>query len=329
MDTMIVITNKRRVSNLLGIELFKNKEFEKEYSEYLNSTTTEKFNEFYNKTGLKLANVYNLKESYKKKAINSRFFKNSRYGIDLSDYMIDKISFNSLGSSIDSPFEYDIYGQDIIILHKVDEIWIRDDKVIIDGKEVYTLNINKEVIDLEDKLLEIRYDLSFAKNIEDKIKIIRDNYASSYEFKEGIKQIYLSSFGELFVLYEDGLLYMSKYGSHETIKYAENVSGIWEANAYNCYLVFKNNYVEFLTSRNFYYHEKTYDKVIFNNNYIAFLKDKELEVISKGEDMDNNYHVTFGNVDNIELGDYEHSLKMWTQDKCIICSTNIWSECYE
>ncbi len=326
METITIITNKRRVSKLIGIESIRDRKFEREYNEYFNDTSIEKLNEFYEKTGLKLTNIYKLKEAYNKKSIDSRYLRISELPYDFSEYMIEKISFNSLGSSIDSPFENDIYGQDIIAIHEVDEIWIRDNKVVVDGKEIYTLYKNKEIIELENRCSEIRYELSFTKNIDEKNKIIHDNYDSEYEIKGEVKQIYLSPFGELFVLYNDGLLYMQEYGKHVNLKYAENVAGIWEANTYNCYLIFKDNYVEFLASKSFYCHEKKYDKVIFKDNYLALLKDKELEVISKSEDSEENYHSTFNEIDDIDLGEYESYLKIKKQDEYIIFNTNILSE---
>lgn len=304
----LIVCNKRRVSDFLGFkvndgeDILKNincKKFIKKYQKYFKTATVEDFIEFNKETGLKLSNMY--------------FQKNSA----------NSISFNTLGSSLDRPFKHEIYNHDLVVINEVDNITIQDNKVIIDGIEMYTLNTNKDAIIKENLYYEIRYELSLASTLQEKNKIIQDKYNQNYELKEDMKQIYLSSFGNLFVLYEDGTLYKNNK------KYAEDVLGIWEANSYVCYLIFKDYHIEYLQTSSIYSHNESYDKVIFNDNYLALLRHKELEVISKLDEVDTNYHAFFSNVDNISFGRSDTYIFLEIDNRKIIYSIYSFMEKYE
>lgn len=306
MDNLIVC-NQRRVSDFLGfkvndediLNIPKCKDFITKYQSFFKNVSISNFRNFYKETGLKLTIIYTQKTSNK------------------------MISFNALGSSIDKIFKKDIYNHDILAINKVDSIEIKNECIIIDGKKMYGLNSNIDMSIHEKQYKKIRYELCFAKSIDEKKKIIKENYEQNVFLKKGIKQIYLGSFGNLYVLYEDGTLYQ------DNEIYAKNVSTIWETNSYVSFLIFEDYSLEYLSNSNECYHNVKYDKIIYNDNYIGLLKDKELEVISILEESDSNYHAFFSNVDDISLGSNEMEIALETNGNKIFYRTTSFVEEYK
>lgn len=288
MDSLIVC-NKRRVSDFLGfnigdediINTKKCKDFINKYQKFFEDVSISSFKEFYRKTGLKLSIIY------------------------IKD-LCNQVSFNELGSSIDTIFNNTVYNHDLLVIHKANLIEIDNEIIKINGKVKYAINSNIDAVINENKYKEIRYELSNAKSINDKKKIIKDMYEKKYSFSDGVKQIYLSSFGNLFVLYDNGILYQ------ENEIYARNVLTIWEANSYVCFLIFKDYSLEYLSNSYECYHNEKCDNIIYNDNYIAFKRDKELEIISLLEENDSNFHAYFSNVDDISYGNNEMEIALKT-----------------
>ncbi len=336
----IYICNERKVSSVLGINVGNKKkrvdileideciDFIIRYNNYFKDVNVNNFKTFTKETKLNLTNLYRLSNSLGK---NATYIRNiPKRNIDLSisnksNNYITEITFNELGSSIDRVFNYELYNHDLLVINEADNLILKDNNIILDNNCIYTLN-NEEVSiinDNENLYYEIRYELSISNSIDEKIKIINKKYNFKCEFKENIKQIYLSSFGELFVLYDNGDLYRNNE------LYATNVLTIYEINSYVSYLIFNNNDVEYITSHYEIYNNLHYDKIIFNDYYIAFLKNKNLEVINICEDPDRNYHTFFYNIDDIKLGDEINEIKLIKGKEEIIHSTSSYLESYE
>ncbi len=336
----IYVCNGRKVSNFLGIDVNVGKrrvdilrkdeciDFIIKYNHYFEDVNVNNFKAFAEETKLNLTNIY---------ILNSDIVRNPTYILNMPKHYIDisitnkphkyiaSISFNELGSSLDRGFNYELYNHDLLVINETEEMLLEDNHIIVDNNCIYTLN-NKEVSSSNDNeilCIEIRYELSTSKSIDEKIKIIKEKYNSKYIFKESVKQIYLSSFRELFVLYDNGDLYKNND------LYATNVIAIYEINSYVSYLIFKNNDVEYITSHRQIYNSIHYDKIIFNGYYIAFLKNKDLEVINICEDPDSNYHTFFYNVDDIEFGDEIIDINLIKGKETIIHSTSSHLETYE
>lgn len=336
----IYVCNGRKVSDFLGInanvgrkrvDILKKDEcidFIIKYNHYFMDVNVNNFKTFTKETKLNLTNIYTLNSAIDK---NPTYILNvPKHYIDISiankpnNYIAD-ISFNELGSSLDRDFNYEIYNHDLLVINEAEELILKDEQIIVDNNCIYTLN-NKQVRSCNDNAMlcyEIRYELNVSNSIDEKLKIIKEKYNSKYIFKENVKQIYLSSFSELFVLYENGDLYKNNE------LYATNVLTIYEINSYVSYLIFKNNDVEYITNHHKIYDIIHYDKVIFNKYYIAFLKNKDLEVINICEDPDTNYHTFFYNIDDIEFGDEIIDIKLIKGKEEIIHSTASHLESYE
>lgn len=336
----IYVCNARKVSGFLGINVDAGKkrvdilkrdeciDFIIKYNHYFEDVSINNFKTFTKETKLNLTNLYTLNSAIIK---NPTYIRNTpkRY-IDISmtnksNNYIAAISFNELGSTLDRAFNYELYNHDLLVMNETEELRLKDNHVIADNYCIYILN-NEEVSrsnDNENLCAEIRYELSVSKSINEKIEIIKEKYSSKYIFKENVKQIYLSSFDELFVLYDNGNLYKNNE------LYADNVTTIYEINSYVSYLIFKNNDVEYITNHHEIYDSIHYDKIIFNEYYIAFLKNKDLEVINICEDPDTNYHTFFYNVDDIEFGNEIIDIKLIKGKEEIIHSTSSHLESYE
>lgn len=333
----IYVCNSRKVSDFLGFKvdneaniLIKDEciDFIIKYNHYFENANINSFKAFTEETKLNLTNLYILKSASNRNATYILNTPKSDLDIMITNRhnnYIASISFNELGSSLDRGFNYEIYNHDLLVINEANELVLKDNDIILDNNHIYTLN-NKEVInsnDNENLCYEIRYRLSTSQTIDDKITIIKEKYNSKYELKEGIKQIYLSSFQELFVLYENGDLYKNND------LYATDVLTIWEANSYVSYLVFKNNYSEYISNHQEMYSSEHYDKIIFNECYIAFLTNKKLEIINIYENPDSNYHSFFYDVDDIKHGDDVTDIKLIKGKEEIIYSTNSYLESYE
>lgn len=304
----LIVCNQRRVSEFLGFKIRdgdilnnkKCKEFIKKYQEYFENPMISNFKKFYKETGLRLAIAY----------INP-------------ENPFEKIAFNELGASIEGVFPDDIYNHDILVINKPSSIVINDKYIEIDGKIKYIRGSNIGAIINERKYRNIRYELSVSKSIKDKKKIIENMYEQTYVLKDNIKQIYLNSFGNLFVLYDDGTLY-----ENDRI-YAKNVLGIWDANSYVCFLIFKDYHLEYLSnSYDCYYNEK-YDKIIYTDFYIALKRKNILKIINVLEENDTNYHTFFSNVTDISYGSNEKEIVIKNNDGIIYYSVAGFIEKYK
>lgn len=312
----ITVCNSRKISELLGFKINSSEnilnnedcfEFILNNISYFSDLSIKNFLEFSKDIGLNLTSVYSLKDKGDKeyyRILNKS--KDELEEIILKNINKDiyEISFNSLGSSIDRFARYEVYNHDLLIENEADDIIIKDEHIIIDGKDVYTLNNNQclTIKENEKFLFDIRYEMSRCKlvydgqeSIEKQIEVIKKRFEQKYEILPDVKQIYLSPFQELFVLYKDGKLYKNNK------LYAKDVLEIWEANSYTCYLVFDDNNVEYICTHSMCDFDKLYDKVILNNYFIAFLKNRYLSVISIGkyEEIDTNYHIFFSGIDDI------------------------------
>lgn len=312
----IIVCNSRKVSKFLGFKINSSEnilnnekcfEFILNNIYYFNDLSIKNFIDFSKNTGLNLTSVYNLKVIGEKEFYNVLNKSND----ELEELILKnakknmyQISFNALGSSIDRFARYELYNHDLLIENEADEIIIKDEHIVIDGKDVYTLN-NEQCISTKENeglLYGIRYEMCRCELICDikdvtheQVKLLKEKFKDKYQFFENVKQIYLSPFQELFVLYKDGKLYK------DNKIYASGVLGIWDANDYTCYLVFENNTVEYICTHNICDIDKIYDKVIYNGYFIAFLKDKHLSIISKGiyEEINTNYHTFLDGIDDI------------------------------
>lgn len=329
----ICVKNSRRVSEYFGFKVQENenilsnyncKDFINKYKEYFFTTDTNKFRDFYKKTNLRLCNIYILNNSYKKRCISYHILKKEADIYTFSNFMLEEISFNSLGSSIDSPFREDIYNHDIVTFNFVEDIRIIDRDIIIDGKKLYKLFNNKSEIESQKQLTEVRYELYFEERIEEKVKIIHKKYDSQYKFQDNIKQIYISSFGELYVLYKNGDLYIEDYILCNNHLYAKNILRIWEENIYRCYLIFKDNKIECITLNNWHLKNSFNNrKVLCTDYYLARLYKDELELITKNYETDESHHLWFDNVENISYGDNEFILNIENGGAKISCNTDL------
>lgn len=330
----ICVKNSRRVSEYFGFKVQENenilsnyncKDFINKYKEYFFTTDTNKFRDFYKKTNLRLCNIYILNNSYKKMCISYHILKKEADIYTFSNFMLEEISFNSLGSSIDSPFREDIYNHDIVAFNFVEDIRIIDRDIIIDGKKLYKLFNNKSEIESQKQLTEIRYELYFEERIEEKVKIIHKKYDPQYKFQDNIKQIYINSFGELYVLYKNVDLYIEDYILCNNHLYAKNVLGIWEENIYRCYLIFKDNKIECIMLNNWHLKNSFNNKkVLCTDYYLARLYKDELELITKNYETDESHHLWFDNVENISYGDNEFILNIENGGAKISCNTDLW-----
>ncbi|MGN0661468.1 MAG: hypothetical protein ACI4JX_07070, partial [Oscillospiraceae bacterium] len=108
----------------LPIEFFKENGAYPIHMEYLIGTdvffdlmTESDIKEFYKKTGLKLSIIY------------------------IKD-LCNEVSFNELGSSIDTIFNNTVYNHDLLVIHKVNLIEIDNEIIKINGKVKYAINSN-------------------------------------------------------------------------------------------------------------------------------------------------------------------------------------------
>lgn len=312
----IIVCNSKRVSDFLGLNLkpgdniLKNSDcfhFILRYIEFFEDVSIENFQRFNEETSLSLSSIYLLK-NYTYENIYDVFNKKrqdvERHLNENPDVNIVQISFNSLGSTFDREDCYfEIYNHDLLIENEAENIKLDGDHIVINGKNIYTL-YNDECMNLKKKekiCYAARYEMSVAldNNILEKIKAVEKIENEKYKLHDGVKQLYLSPFQDLFSLYDDGNLYKNNKF------YAKDVLTIWEANSYNCYLVFNDYSVENLVTNFAYKTNKSYDKVIFNEYFIAFLKDRELKVIAISfyDEIDTNYYTFFSNVDDIKISE--------------------------
>lgn len=292
----LIVCNQRRVSEFLGFEIKdgdilnnkKCKEFIKKYQKFFENPKVSSFKRFYKETGLRLTIAY----------INP-------------ENPFEKIAFNELGSNIESVFPEAIYNHDILVINKPSSIVIDDKYIKIDDEIKYIRGSNIGAIINERKYRGIRYELSVSKSIKDKKKIIENMYEQNYILKDNIKQIYLNSFGNLFVLYDDGTLY-----ENDKI-YANNVSGIWDANSYVCFLIFKDHHLEYLSNSYDCYHNEKCDKIVYTDFYIALKRKNRLEIINVLEENDTNFHAFFSNVTDISYGSNEKEIVLKNNSEII------------
>lgn len=279
----IIVNNSRKVSEYLGFQikiednLLDIKEcnsFVEQYKNYFETTDKEQMKEFFDKTGLRLAHIY---ESYDR---------------------LNSYEFNEMGSSLNSPLSDDIYNHHLLVITKVDELIIENNKIYADGKLIYDLSVDNN--DKFEKEYNIRNYLSIYRDIPKQIDFLKKEHYLSYELDyKQIKQIFMNSFGDLYVLNYDGNLYCNNKQCEQ------DVECIWDLDSFTSYIIFKDARVEFLTSKYLPY-DKQYDKVLYGNIFIAFLKNKILELSIIIDQPDTSIHHTYYGVDDISyqyLGD--------------------------
>lgn len=298
----IIVNNSRKVSKCLklsincGEDLLKIREcnhFINKYKNYLEAVNKKDLKEFYEETGLKLTHIY----------------KSS------SDF--NKYVFNEMGSSVCKPLSHNIYNHHLLVITIVDKIIVENNKIYADGKLIYDLILDEN--STFEKECVIRNELSRSENIETQTKIISKYYGLNNLCKQSLKQIFLCSFGNLYVLNNDGILFCNNK------EYEQNVKYIWSVDSYTSYIIFNDNSVEYLTNKYDSLNDNKYDKVIYGNSFIAFLKNKVLNLTKIDEIPDTSINQTLYNVDDIfctSTSEYDEVLSLSIKNEKIDISIN-------
>lgn len=304
----IIVNNKRRVSKYLGfnvndeddlLEIKECKQFIIENKKYFESINKEHYQEFFEQTGLNITHIY------------------------LSENYIEPIRFNKMGCSINNPHE--VYNHDLLILTKVDEIIIHNNIILADGKKIYDLYTDDNTS--FKKECSIRNKLSMKNTIEEQIEIIKEYYPQYNLNPTEVKQIYLSMFGDLFILNNNGNLYCNNK------KYEENVEYIYQVDSYDVYLIFKDNNLEYLLSKYSQFESKKLDKILYSNTFLALLKNNILKLTIIDELPDTSICQIYQGIDDITLEisedcyiDNELLTLHIGKEKIVIDNCSIWVE---
>ena len=132
----IIVSNSKNVSSFLGfkieegadiLEIDECIDFISEYKEYFNSIDTKTFKTFTELTNLDMTIIYELKN-------NSNVIESN-----LETKKISSIAFNVLGSNLDKNYNNEANKSDLLIINNVDELILKNDKIIVDGNSIYEI----------------------------------------------------------------------------------------------------------------------------------------------------------------------------------------------
>ena len=258
MINRIIVENEERVGLFLntkikqGEDLLKSnnnavKNFLKEYSKYLYSNKCELLKEFYEKTGLMLVRECIIE-------------KNNNHQIVL--YTMNK--------RFDSELSNDYIKRRIYTAHIIVQCF-NDNVELSYKKHMYEKNVKD--LELGNS---IRYTLScVCQNINSKVRAIEKYYdknAFSRIKINDIKQFEYTMLNNICILLKNGDLYL------DSKLYATNVETLWHQDSYTYYIIYKDNSLEFLTTKFHPGHRCKHKKIVCNNTILASLYKKNVHI---------------------------------------------------
>lgn len=305
MDKLLV-HNSRRFSEYVGIRVesgedilinSKCEDFIEKYKKYFLKPDKDLMEKFFLETGLILGFIYDC-------------------GIG-SISKIKCVSFNSLCCSLRNPFSKDIYDNHLTVVNKVKNIFVKDDKLYVDGIDLYDLRNDDDVwfSEYKNKIVRNHLNSKYIQNpfdgLQSQVEIIKKEYDSNYDYDENdIKQITISSLGKLFVLKKDGTLLRNNQ------VYDKDVLAMWNKDSFTTMIIFKDNRIEFIESR-YEPYDRKYDKVIYDDLFIATLKNKNLAVTRIGEEPDSSINVGLCDIDDFLYDSDKEILKIFKNNEYI------------